>query len=129
MHGGIRIMQKKIYSTGNMKKRQEKTEKDFGAGKIQFRLGSSEKEISKIVDKATEEYKANLTEQDIANIKAVMGKINNLDLNYNNLKDQLDDVTNQLKDKLTSAEAKGFFAKLEKMFSDLLQSVKEAFSK
>ena len=89
----------------------------------------TEKEISKIVDKATEEYKANLTEQDIANIKAVMGKINNLDLNYNNLKDQLDDVTNQLKDKLTSAEAKGFFAKLEKMFSDLLQSVKEAFSK
>ena len=89
----------------------------------------TEKEISKIVDKATEEYKANLTEQDIANIKAVMGKINNLDLNYNNLKDQLDDVTNQLKDKLTSAEAKGFFAKLEKMFSDLLQSIKEAFSK
>lgn len=89
----------------------------------------TEKEISKIVDKATQEYKANLSEQDIANIKAVMGKINNLDLNYNNLKDQLDDVTNQLKDKLNSAEAKGFFAKLEKMFSDLLQSVKEAFSK
>jgi uncharacterized protein YpuA (DUF1002 family) len=89
----------------------------------------TEKEISKIVDKATEEYKANLSEQDIANIKAVMGKINNLDLNYNNLKDQLDDVTNQLKDKLNSAEAKGFFAKLEKMFTDLLQSVKEAFSK
>lgn len=89
----------------------------------------TEKEINKIVDKATEEYKANLSEQDIANIKAVMKKINNLDLNYNNLKDQLDDVTNQLKDKLTSAEAKGFFAKLEEMFSNLLEAIKEAFSK
>ncbi|OOM76439.1 hypothetical protein CLPUN_26710 [Clostridium puniceum] len=89
----------------------------------------TEKEINKIVDKATEEYKANLSEEDIANIKAVMKKINDLDLNYSNLKDQLDDVTNQLKDKLSSAEAKGFFAKLEEMFSNLLKAVKEAFSK
>jgi len=89
----------------------------------------TEKEINKIVDKATEEYKTNLSAQDIANIKAVMSKINNLDLNYNNLKDQLDDVTNQLKDKLSSAEAKGFFAKLEEMFSNLLEAIKKAFEK
>ena len=89
----------------------------------------TQQEINKIVDKATEQYKANLSEEDIANIKAVMAKINNLDLNYNNLKDQLDDVTKQLKDKLNTEEAKGFFAKLEKMFSDLLAAVKEAFSK
>lgn len=37
-----------------------------------------------------------------------MSKINSLDLNYNNLKAQMDDVTNQLKDKLTSKEAQGF---------------------
>lgn len=89
----------------------------------------TEQEINKIVDKATEQYKSNLSEEDIANIKAVMKKINNLDLNYNNLKDQLDDITKQLKDKLSTEEAKGFFAKLEKMFSELLATVKEAFSK
>lgn len=88
----------------------------------------TEKEINKIVDKATEEYKTNLSDEDIANIKAVMSKINNLDLNYNNLKDQLNDVTNQLKDKLNSDEAKGFFAKLKELFSNLLDAVKDTFS-
>ena len=58
-----------------------------------------------------------------------MKKINNLDLNYDNLKNQLDDVTKQLKDKLSTEEAKGFFAKLEEMFSELLEAIKEAFSK
>ena len=86
-------------------------------------------EIKKIVDKATEEYKTKLSDEDIANIKDVMSKINSLDLNYNNLKDQLNDVTNQLKGKLNSAEAKGFFAKLQEMFSDLLDSIKSAFQK
>lgn len=88
----------------------------------------TEKEINAIVDQATEEYKANLTDEDIANIKAVMSKINELDLNYNNLKDQLDDVTNQLKDKISSEEAKGFFAKLEEMFSKFLEELKSIFS-
>ena len=89
----------------------------------------TDQEIKKIVDKATEEYKTNLSNEDIANIKNVMSKINSLDLNYDNLKDQLNDVTNQLKDKLNSNEAKGFFAKLEDLFSNLLDAVKKTFSK
>lgn len=88
----------------------------------------TEKELNKIVTKATKEYKSSLSEEDIANIKAVMTKINNLDLNYNNLKDQLDDVTNQLKDKLSSDEAKGFFEKIGKFFSNILDAIKELFS-
>ena len=89
----------------------------------------TDQEIKKIVDKATEEYKTNLSNEDIANIKNVMSKINSLDLNYDSLKDQLNDVTNQLKDKLNSNEAKGFFAKLEELFSNLLDAVKKTFSK
>jgi len=89
----------------------------------------TKEEINKIVDKSTEEYKTTLSDEDIANIKAVMSKINDLDLNYNNLKDQLNDVTNQLKDKLNSDEAKGFFAKIEELFSNLLGAVKDTFSK
>lgn len=88
----------------------------------------NEKELNKIVDKATKEYKSNLSEEDIANIKAVMTKINNLDLNYNSLKSQLDDVTNQLKDKLSSDEAKGFFERIGKFFSNIFDAVKELFS-
>lgn len=88
----------------------------------------NEKELNKIVDKATKEYKSSLSEEDIANIKAVMTKINNLDLNYNSLKSQLDDVTNQLKDKLSSDEAKGFFERIGKFFSNIFDAVKELFS-
>ena len=83
----------------------------------------TDEEINKIVDKAIKEYNDKLSDQDIANIKDVMNKINSLDLNYNNLKDQLNDVTKQLKDKLSSTEAKGFFAKLSEMFSNLLDSI------
>jgi len=86
-------------------------------------------EVNKIVDKATAEYKNKLTEEDVVNIKSVMSKINDLDLNYNNLKAQLDDVSNQLKDKLSSEEAKGFFAKLEELFNKFLNSIKDVFSK
>lgn len=89
----------------------------------------SDKELNAIVDKAVKEYGNKLSDEDIANIKSVMSKINSLDLNYNNLKAQLDDVTNQLKDKLDSKEAQGFFAKLQDMFNSFLNSIKNVFSK
>ena len=89
----------------------------------------TKEEINKIVDKATEEYKTKLSDEDIDNIKTVMSKIKDLDLNYDTLKDQLNDVTNQLKDKLSSAEAKGFFARIEELFTNLLDKVKNSISK
>jgi uncharacterized protein YpuA (DUF1002 family) len=87
----------------------------------------TDQELEKIVDKDAKDYKNKLTDEDIANIKSVMSKINELDLNYNSLKDQLNDVTKQLKGKLSSDEAKGMFAKLEKMISDLMDSIKSLF--
>ena len=89
----------------------------------------TKEEINKIVDKATEEYKTKLSDEDIDNIKTVMSKIKDLDLNYDTLKDQLNDVTNQLKDKLSSTEAKGFFARIEELFTNLLDKVKNSISK
>ncbi len=88
----------------------------------------TEEEINKIVDNAVTEYKDKLSDEDIASIKALMSKINNLDLDYNSIKDQLNDVTNQLKDKLTSEEAKGLFAKIGQFFSDLFNAIKNLFS-
>ncbi|MBE6051108.1 MAG: DUF1002 domain-containing protein [Clostridium sp.] len=89
---------------------------------------SSEKQLNKIVDKSVKDYKNQLSDEDISNIKALMTKINELDLNYSSLKDQLNDVTNQLKDKLTSDEAKGFFAKVGKFFGDIWDAIKDLFS-
>lgn len=89
----------------------------------------TEEEVNKIVDNAVKDYKDKLSSEDIASIKTLMSKINNLDLDYNSIKDQLNDVTNQLKDKLTSEEAKGLFAKIGQFFSDVFNAIKDLFSK
>ncbi|MGL4109072.1 DUF1002 domain-containing protein [Clostridium sp. LP20] len=88
----------------------------------------TDKQIEKIVDKASKKYDSELSQEDKDNIKGVMSKINDLDLNYNNLKDQLNDVTNQLKDKLNSDEAKGFFSKIGDFFSKVWDSITNLFS-
>ena len=87
----------------------------------------TDNDLNKIVDKDTKDYKNKLSDEDIADIRSAMSKINDLDLNYNSLKAQLNDVSNQLKDKLSTKEAQGFFAKIEKMFSDLADSIKSIF--
>lgn len=87
----------------------------------------TEKEMNKIVDKATKEYSSSLSDEDKENIKTVMTKINDLDLNYNNIKDQLNDVTDRLKDKLNSDDAKGFFVKIGDFFSNIWTSLKNFF--
>ncbi|AGX44817.1 DUF1002 domain-containing protein [Clostridium saccharobutylicum] len=88
----------------------------------------TDSDLNKLVDKDAEPYKTKLTDDDIAKIKSVMNKINQLDINYNSIKDQLNDVTNQLKDKLSSAEAKGFFDKLGDLFSGFFHSIGSLFT-
>ncbi|NEZ46816.1 DUF1002 domain-containing protein [Clostridium niameyense] len=81
----------------------------------------TEKEIEKIVVNVTNNYGKNLSDEDIKSISKLMDKINGLDLDFKQIKSQLNDVTKQLKGKLTSEEAQGFFSKLWK-------SIKEFFS-
>lgn len=87
----------------------------------------TDKELSDIVNKYVKDYKDKLSDEDIANITSLMSKINSLDLNYNNLKSQLNDVTNQLKDKLSTKEAKGFFAQIGEMISNIISFIKSLF--
>ncbi|WP_125152315.1 DUF1002 domain-containing protein [Clostridium rectalis] len=72
----------------------------------------SENEIEKIVVNVVNNYNQDLSKEDIKSITSLMGKINSLDLDFKKLKGQLNDVTKQLKDTLSSEEAKGFFSKL-----------------
>ncbi|MBC2582095.1 DUF1002 domain-containing protein [Clostridium sp. DJ247] len=82
----------------------------------------NEKEIEKIVLNVTNNYNINLSNDDIKNITSLMGKINSLNLDFNQLKNQLNGVTNQLKETLNSDQAKGFLSKI-------LDSVKSFFAK
>lgn len=88
----------------------------------------TDKDVDKIVDKAVKDYKDKLSEDDINQIKQLMYKINDLNLDYNSIKDQLNDVTDSLKDKLTSEETKNIFQKIGEFFSDIWDSICDFFS-
>ncbi|MGY0374738.1 DUF1002 domain-containing protein [Clostridium sp. JNZ J1-5] len=93
----------------------------------------SQKEIEKIVVNAVKDSNQNLNSDDIKKITALMGKINDLNLDFSQIKDQLNDVTDKLKANLTSDEAKGFFAKLfgaiASFFAKLFEVIGSIFSK
>lgn len=89
----------------------------------------TEKEIKNIVKDTTDKYEYKLNDEDIQKITALMDKINGLDLDFKQIKNQLDQVSNKLKDVVTSEEAKGFFRKLwegiKNFFDSILNSDKE----
>lgn len=72
----------------------------------------SDEEVKKIVNNVVSGYKYNLSEDDINKITNLMKNINSLNLDFKDLKDQLNGVKSQLQTVLQSDEAKGFFAKL-----------------
>lgn len=87
----------------------------------------SEKDIKKIVEKTASSYsdiKDKLSDEDIEKITALMDKINDLDLDFSKIKDQLNDVSNLLKEKLGSEEAQSFFAKI----GEFLRSIGNFFA-
>ena len=115
-----------LVTTGNL---GEKIGQDKAAGLINEvkkevvkEKPKNEKEVEKIVVNVTNNYNYNLGQDDIKRITALMEKINGLNLDFNQLKGQLNGVTNQLKATLQSDEAKSFFGKV-------WDSVKNFFSK
>ncbi|NFA97242.1 DUF1002 domain-containing protein [Clostridium botulinum] len=83
----------------------------------------TEKEIKNIVKDATNNYGYKLSDEDMQKITALMDKINGLDLNFKQIKDQLNQVSNKLKDVVTSEEAKGFFSKLWEGIKDFFDNI------
>lgn len=85
-------------------------------------------ELQAIVDKAVVDYKDKLSTEDIEKINDLMTKINALNLDYSTIKDQLNDISDQLKEKLGSDEAQSIFAKIGEFFSNLMDSIQSFFS-
>jgi uncharacterized protein YpuA (DUF1002 family) len=78
--------------------------------------------VKAIVENELKKYNLKFSSEDIDKITQLMNKINGLNLNFSDIKDQLSQVSNQLKGVLTSEEAKGFFSKL-------IAAIKSIFSK
>lgn len=83
----------------------------------------TDKDIEKLVNDAIKDSKIELSTKDRESINSLMNKINNLNLNYSEIKGQLNDAANKLKSVLNSDEAQGFFAKIKEFFSNLFESL------
>lgn len=79
----------------------------------------SEKQLDKIIDKSVDKYEYDLSDEDKEKIKSVMTKINDLDIEYKSIKDQLNEVQDSLKDKISAEEVKGFFGTIGSFFSKI----------
>ncbi|SFA83783.1 DUF1002 domain-containing protein [Clostridium frigidicarnis] len=88
----------------------------------------TDKEIEKLVSNVTNSYGSKLSDEDVKNVTSLMSKINGLDLDFKQIKDQLNDVSKKLKDQLNSDEAKGFFSKVKDFFSGMWESISDFFS-
>lgn len=83
----------------------------------------TEEDIKNIIVNIVNNNNINLTNEDIQKITGLMEKINSLDIDFNKIKDQLNDVSNVFKDALGSEEAKGFFDSIKEFFNNLINSL------
>ena len=90
---------------------------------------STQEEIDEIVDDAIKKYDYELSDESKQQIKDLMQKINDLDLDYKSIKDQLNDISDQLKDKINAEAVDGFFAKIGKFFSNLWDKIVSFFTR
>lgn len=88
----------------------------------------TDEDVDKIVDDVLDDYNYNLSADTINKIKSLMRKINNLDLNYSSIKNQLNSVSEKFKDKIDSADVKGFFDKVGDFFSSVWKKIKGLFN-
>lgn len=88
----------------------------------------SQNELEKTVKDVINDYKYDLSNTDIEQINNVMAKINSLDINYNDIKNYLSDITDSLKDKIDSDAVKGFFSKIADFFKGIWDSIVNFFN-
>ena len=79
----------------------------------------SDSELADAIDQASEKFNVSLTQDQIDQLKELLKKLQGLDLNWNNIRDQAENLYGKLKDmglkvdtSALNQQAQGFFAKL-----------------
>ncbi|MDZ7548915.1 DUF1002 domain-containing protein, partial [Clostridium perfringens] len=94
-------------------------------------------EISKIVDNVTKNYTVQISDEQKEEIKALMVNINDLDIDYDNVKDTLKNIGNQISDALKksgkdiqdSGFFQGLFDAIGNFFSEIFSCIESLFNK
>lgn len=79
----------------------------------------SDSELADAIDQASEKFNVSLTQDQVDQLKELLKKLQGLDLNWNNIRDQAENLYGKLKDmglkvdtSALTQQAQGFFAKL-----------------
>lgn len=81
-------------------------------------------EIEEAIDKASREFSISLSENEVQQLTGLLQKIGNLDLDLDSIKDQ----AQELYDKLSEIDTKGFFDKVAGFFQSILDFFQGLFS-
>lgn len=94
---------------------------------------ATKEDVEKIVDEKLSSLKIELSDTDRQLLIDLMDKISNLDIDFSKWSSQLDDLNNQLKDKIDSIKSdiesdSGFWASVKDFFQNLVDTVKGWFN-
>lgn len=89
---------------------------------------ATREDVEEIVKEQLDKLEINLSDEDRQLLVDLFNKIKDLDIDFSKVKDQLEDITSTIKDKLGDIEIdEGFWEKVKNWFNDLIDSISSLF--
>lgn len=96
--------------------------------KIAENKPSTDADMEKIIDDAASELNISLTDTQKQTLMDFFNKLKELDINWNQVGDQLQDAKDKFNAFIDSEEGQGFLAKVKEFFASLVDAIKSFFS-
>lgn len=96
--------------------------------KIAENKPSTDAELQKIIDDAASDLNITLTDAQKQTLMDFFNKLKDLDINWNQVGDQLQDAKDKFNAFIESEEGQGFLAKVKEFFASIVDAIKSFFS-
>lgn len=83
----------------------------------------SEEEISEVIQNVEIEMNITLTENQTNQLVSLFTKMNNLNIDWGNMQNRLDDASNNIRDVVTSDEAQNFFQRIMRAIESFVRTI------
>ena len=89
----------------------------------------SDSELADAIDQASEKFNVSLTQDQIDQLKELLKKLQGLDLNWNNIRDQAENLYGKLKDMGLKVDASALTQQAQGFFAKLIAFIKSLFNR
>jgi uncharacterized protein YpuA (DUF1002 family) len=96
--------------------------------KISQNTPETESELRTIIEQAAKELGINLTEDQLRSLIDLFNKMKELDIDWNQVGEQIDQAREKITEFLQSEKGKSFFAKLKDFFISIVDAIRSLFS-